>query len=349
MSTGVTLGLIVILLAGNAFFVGAEFAIITARKDRLDAFATAGSYRAKTVLRASRQLPLLIAGAQLGVTVCSLGLGALAEPAIANVIERPLIPLGVPDLAVHGIAFAIALIIVSFLHTVLGEMVPKNLTLAGPERAAMWLIPTHFGFCQLVRPLLFVFTAIAKATLRLLRVVPKDELAGAYTTDELASFFGESRQEGLLDDLEHRRLAQTLASTRRTVADVLVPFDQLVTVPSNPTVGDVAEAVAATGFSRFPLRTNDQRLVGYLHVKDVLDQVTAAPDTPVPRSRMRGLPELPVDTKLDDALSALRRTQSHLAKAVGPGGEQLGVVAMEDMVEEYVGIVRDATHVARER
>jgi CBS domain containing-hemolysin-like protein len=346
VSDGFALVLTIFLLLGNGFFVGAEFAIITARRDRLEELARQGQTRARTVIRAGQQLPLLIAGAQLGVTVCSLALGALAEPTVAGLLEAPLEPLGVPDAVVHAIGLVVALLLVSFCHTVIGEMVPKNLTIAGPERAALWLVPVHFAFCRLTRPLLTAFTAISQALLRLIKVEPKDELEGAYTPDELASLLGESRQEGLLDEPEHRRLAKTLSSTSRTVKDVLVPLDRLTTVPAEPTLGDIEAAVAATGFSRFPLRGSDHRLAGYLHVKDVLDLADRPPSTPVPRERVRGLPELPVDARLDDALAALRRAQSHLARAVDANGQQLGVVALEDLVEEYVGTVRDGTHVS---
>ncbi|AHH96450.1 hemolysin family protein [Kutzneria viridogrisea] len=336
-----------VLLLCNGFFVGAEFAIITARPDRLEPMARAGVGRARTVLRAGQELPLLIAGAQLGVTVCSLVLGALAEPVVAGLLERPLAPLALPAALVHGIAFTIALVVVSFLHTVIGEMVPKNLTIAGPEQAALWLVPVHFAFCRLVRPLLSAFTVIAQGVLKLIKVTPKDELEGAYTPDELGSLLAESRQEGLLEDSEHRRLAKTLSSVARTVSDVLVPLERVTAVPAEPTVGDVEAAVAATGFSRFPVRSAEGKLVGYVHIKDVLGLAAEPPATPLPRTLVRGLPELPADARLDEALSALRRAQSHLAKAVGTDGQQLGVVALEDLVEEYVGTVRDGTHVGR--
>jgi CBS domain containing-hemolysin-like protein len=337
--------LTVVLIACNAFFVGAEFAAITARRDRLDTLARSGANWARRVLRATQQLSLLMAGAQLGVTVCSLGIGAIAEPAIAHILARPFEPLGVPAPVLHGVALTLALIIVVTLHTVLGELVPKNLALAGPERAARWLVPAHLAFCRAVRPLLALLNLTARAVLSVVGVQPRDELDTAYTRDELADLIGESRREGLLDASEHRRLAKTLSSTERTVADVLVPLRAITTVPERPTVGDVESAVAATGFSRFPLRAADGGLTGYLHVKDVLDLAIAAPSTPVPRSRVRGLPELPVDARLDDALTALRRAHSHLAKAVGADGAALGVVALEDLVEEYVGTVRDGTHI----
>jgi CBS domain containing-hemolysin-like protein len=180
--------------------------------------------------------------------------------------------------------------------------------------------------------------------LRLLKVEPKDEIESAHTPEELATLIADSRREGLLDQAEHRRLTQTLSSAERTVADVLVPLDQVQTVPYPPTLGDLETAVARTGFSRYPVRMPDGRLNGYLHVKDVLDQADAAPSTPVPNHRIRGLPEIPVDSRLDEAMAALRRAQSHVAKAVAADRTVLGVVALEDLVEEFVGTVRDATH-----
>ena len=339
---------LVLFLAGNAFFVGAEFAIITARRDRLEALAEKGSSRARTAIKAGRQLPLIIAGAQLGITLCSLGLGAIGEPAVAAILETPFHAVGIPAALRHGISFALALIMVVALHTILGEMVPKNLAIANPEQLAIWLVPVHYGFCKLVGPVLRMFTVVSTAVLKLMGVTPKDELESAYTTDELAMLIAQSRQEGLLEDSEHRRLAQTLSSAERTVADVLVPLDRLTTLSSNPTVGEVESSVARTGFSRFPVRGDNGRLLGYLHVKDVLDLAGADPGTPVPRTRIRGLPDLPVDAHLDEALAALRRAQSHLARAVDADGALCGVVAMEDLVEEYVGTVRDGTHVSRE-
>ncbi len=334
--------IVMLLLAGNAFFVGAEFAVITARRDRLEALADRGSARARTAIKASQELPLLIAGAQLGITLCSLGLGAIAEPALASLLEGPLGAVGLPSAVVHGVAFAVALVIVVALHTILGEMVPKNLAIAGPERAAVWLVPVHYGFSRMIAPVLAMFTAVGRWVLRRFGVETVDELESAYTPDELALLIGQSRSEGLLEDSEHRRLAQTLSSAARTVADVLVPLDRLTTVSASPTVGEIEAAVAATGFSRFPV-LSDAGLIGYLHVKDVLDLEGAA--TSVPRARVRGLPEVPADARLDEALAALRRAQSHLARAVGADGAVLGVVALEDLLEEYVGTVRDGTHV----
>ncbi len=337
-----------VLLASNAFFVGAEFALISARRERLEAMAKRGVQRAHTVIRAAEMLPLMLAAAQLGITVSSLGLGALGEPAIAHQLEWLTGSLGVPDAVAHTAAFIIALGIVTVAHILLGEMVPKNIAIAGPERTALWMVPPLVAFMRVTRPVIALFSRAARLVLQLCGVQPRDELYSAYSSDELANLIADSSRAGLLDSQEHRRLTQTLSTRTRTVADVLIPISGLTTVPAEPTLGDIERAVAQTGFSRFPLRTGtDGQLVGYLHVKDVLELLGRPPNTPVPPGSARPLPEMLSTAKLDEALALLRRSGSHLARVVSPGGNTEGVVALEDLVEEYVGTVRDATHVSR--
>jgi CBS domain containing-hemolysin-like protein len=344
MTGGIAITIAVFLLAANAFFVGAEFALVSARRDRLEALAESGVERARTVMRAAEHTSLMMAGAQLGITLCTIGLGALGEPTVAHFLETVLHPLGMPAAVLHAVAFAVALMIVSILHIVLGEMVTKNIAIAAPERTAVLLTPVLVGWIRLVRPVISLLNHTANGILLLLKVEPKDEIESAHTPEELATLIADSRREGLLDQAEHRRLTQTLSSAERTVADVLVPLEQVETLPHPPTVGAIEEAVARTGFSRFPVRMPDGRLNGYLHVKDVLDQADADPSTQVPYHRVRGLPEIPADSRLDEALAALRRARSHVAKAVAADRTVLGVVALEDLVEEYVGTVRDGTH-----
>ncbi len=344
MTGGAAILVALFLLILNAFFVGAEFALVSARRDRLEAMAERGVDRARIVMRAAEHTSMMMAGAQLGITLCTIGLGALGEPTVAFYLESLLHPLGLPAAVMHALAFAVALVIVSILHIVLGEMVTKNIAIAAPEQTAVWLTPVLVGWIRLIRPLISLLNVTANGILRLMNVEPKDEVASAHTPDELANMIADSRREGLLDQAEHRRLTQTLSSAERTVADVLVPLDDVETVPHPPTVGDIEEAVNRTGFSRFPVRMPDGRLNGYLHVKDVLDQADADPSTPVPYHRVRGLPEIPADSRLDEALAALRRARSHVAKAVAADRTVLGVVALEDLVEEYVGTVRDGTH-----
>ncbi|RDI67682.1 hemolysin family protein [Nocardia pseudobrasiliensis] len=338
------------LLAGNAFFVGAEFALITARRDRLEGLAAQGKRGANTVIRAGEHLSMMLAAAQLGVTICSLLLGRIGEPAASHLLERPFALLGVPDELLHPIAFALALAVVVMLHMLLGEMIPKNIALAGPERVALLLVPLLLLWLRLARPLITLYNMAANLTLRALRIEPKDELDATVSTVELAEMIGESRSEGLLDEEEHRRLTQALGTTDRIIADVMVPLAKTRCVPlrgDGTTLGDIETAVAETGFSRYPVRTSDGSLVGYLHVKDVLDKVaddSAGPSTPIPRTDIRPLPTVSMGTTLYEALARLRRTSSHLGRVIDSRGNTVGIVALEDLVEEFVGTVRDATH-----
>jgi CBS domain containing-hemolysin-like protein len=342
----------VALLAGNAFFVGAEFALISARRDRLEAVAAAGgrpAARARTVLRASGDLSRMLAASQLGITICSLLLGRLGEPAVAHLVEGPLAWAGLPTAAAAPIGFAIALLLVVVAHMVLGEMVPKNIAIAGPERVAMLLVPPFLVFTTAVRPAIALFNWGANGVLRLLRIQPRDELEAAFTSDELTEMIAESQREGLLDEAETDRLTRTLTAAEATVCDVVVPRDELVSLPPRPRVGDVTAAVVATGFSRFPIRSpgDDSTWIGYLHVKDVLDLLDGADGAdaaPVPPQRVRGLPEVAAHARLDEAVAVLRASSAHLARAVDDAGTTIGLVALEDLVESFVGTVRDATH-----
>ncbi|AYJ49806.1 hemolysin family protein [Rhodococcus sp. P1Y] len=346
--------LAVFLLAGNAFFVGAEFSLISARRDRLESLLAQGKKRAKSVIEAGQNLSLMLAAAQLGITICSILLGRVGEPAVAHLFEAPMKLVGIPDAFLHPISFAVALGLVVVLHILVGEMVPKNIAIAGPERTAMILVPIHLMFIKLAKPLISFYNVCANLTLRALRIEPKDELDSSVSADELSQMIGESRSEGLIDEEEHRRLTQALDTSGRTVAEVLIPSAQVRSVrlsgsgvTSGPTLRSVEEAVTATGFSRYPVEASDGSLVGYLHLKDVLEYMvddSAGPDTIIPRSEVRTLPVVTDDTMLDDALTRLRRTRSHLGAVKDSTGAIVGIVALEDLVEEFVGTVRDGTH-----
>ncbi|KPM57415.1 hypothetical protein CcI49_32045 [Frankia sp. CcI49] len=343
-----------LLLAGNAFFVGAEFALISARRDRVEPTAQRGDRRSQAVLAHLEHLSPLLAATQLGITVCSLALGAVTEPAVAHLLASGLDAAGVPHDAQHVIAFVIALGIVASLHMVLGEMVPKNLAIAGPERAARWLGPPLFAFARLVRPFILFLNAFANTVLRLLRVTPSDELTSAYTPSELGALIGQSRQEGLLHKGEHELLTHALELSVRTARTVLVPSADIVTVPWTVTATELERFVAETGFSRFPVRApaagpgreqgTTAELAGFLHAKDVLGIPEDARDEPLVPRRLRPMVRIPVDLRLDEVLRLMQRTKSHLGRAVDAAGSTLGVVAMEDVVEEFVGEVEDASH-----
>ncbi|MDN4175732.1 hemolysin family protein [Nocardioides sp. SOB77] len=344
MSDLAGVALVVVLLAANAFFVGAEFALVSARRSQVEPHAQAGSRMARTTLRAMEQVSLMMAGAQLGITICSLALGAVGEPAIAHLIEPGIHALGVPDSFLHPIAFVIALTLVTYLHVVLGEMVPKNIAIAGPERAAMVLGPPMLGVVTVLKPLIVVLNAAANAVLRLLRVEPKDELTSAFTREEVAALVEESRGEGLLEADEYDRLAGALGFTEKTVAAVLMPTESLSVVRRGSTAADVEALCAATGYSRFPVAGADGDLVGYLHIKDVLEPDEERRERPVDDKWVRPFAPVTADESLHDALETLQRRGAHMARVVDQEGTTLGLATLEDVLEELVGEIRDAAH-----
>lgn len=335
------------LLGCNAFFVAAEFALISARRDRLEALADQGRKSAVAVIRAGENLSAMLAGAQLGITVCSILLGRIGEPAVAHLLEKPFGLVGIPVAVLHTVSFMVAITIVVVVHVLLGEMVPKNIAIAGPESAAMLLIPPYLAWMRIARPFIAFYNRCANISLRAFAVQPRDELDITVSTVELAEMIAESRSEGLLDPEEHLRLTRALQIRNRIVADVAIPMDQVHTVPVSlagrgPTVGAIEKALAQTGYSRFPVTDNAGRIVGFVHIKDVLPLVDQ-PDAVVDAAMIRPLPRVPNTTPLPEALSRLRRSNSHLALVTANGGV-VAMVALEDMVEDLVGTVRDGTH-----
>lgn len=341
MSDGGLVGISVVLLFLNAFFVGAEFALISARRTNIEPMAASGSRAAKITLGAMENVSLMMAGAQLGITICSLGLGSLGEPAVAHLLEDPFGSLRLPDDLLHPISFVIALAIVVFLHVVIGEMVPKNIALAGPDRSALILAPPLVLIVKVLRPAIWLLNAIANLTLRAFGVQPKNEVTSAFTRDEVAGLVSESRREGLLDIGAEKLLTDALTFSEREVLSVLLPIDELQTVPPRVTPREIEVLSARTGFSRFPVRTSDGELTGYLHLKDVLSADPAGLSTPVPDSLIRPMSDVDASASLRDVLSTMQRSGSHLARVHSEGAGMLGVVALEDVLEELVGEVRD--------
>ncbi|WBB61134.1 CNNM domain-containing protein [Streptomyces sp. WMMC500] len=349
-----------LLVAANGFFVGAEFALVSVRRSQIEPRAAAGSARARRVLYGLEHLPQMMAAAQFGITVCSLTLGALAEPAIASLLEPAFHAAHVPHGLIHPLGYAVSLAVVVCLHLVVGEMVPKNLALAAPAAAALWLAPALVAFARLCRPATALLGALARRLLRLVRVEPRSALTSVYTTEQLTDLVADSREAGLLGDGEQRRLNDALGLGSRPVTDVLLDPASMVAVPASVTPRQVEELTVRTGYSRFPVRGDGgtgaadaagPRYLGYLHVKDVLDLEER--ERAVPAHLFRPMTVLRPELPLDDALAAMRRGASHLAAVADPAAPErvLGLVALEDVLELLVGEVRDPAHrlTARQR
>ncbi len=337
MSGPVSALIAAVLLVVNAFFVGAEFALISTRRSVIEPRALAGSRRARTTLHAMQHGSLMLAGAQLGITLASLGLGAVAEPAVAHLLEGLFDAAHAPKGFLHPVAFVLALAIVVFLHVVIGEMVPKNLALAAPERSALALIPALVWVVRVLRPAIAAFNALASLSLRAVRITPRDEIASTYTHDEVAQLIAESHREGLLDEEEHELMTGALDFEERSVESVMRRLEQLVVIGPEASPRDVEDLTARTGYSRFPVMSDTGQLMGYVHLKDVLETDPVRRSVPIETKRMRSLLAIAVTATLAEALAVMQSRGAHLASVIDEGGRLVGVVALEDVLEELVG------------
>ncbi|WP_327358164.1 hemolysin family protein [Streptomyces sp. NBC_01304] len=322
-------------LVVNAFFVGAEFALISVRRSQIEPHAEQGDRRATSVMWGLQHVSHLMAAAQLGITLCTLILGIVAEPAIAHLLEPAFHGIGMPEGLIHPISFVIALAVATYLHMLLGEMIPKNIALAEPVRSALLLGPPLVAVTRALRPVIFTINAFANALLKLLRVEPKDEVEATFSDDQLARMVKDSSDAGLIDDRAQERLHDALELGRRPVKDVVLPLERLVYARVGVTPEQLEELSAQSGFSRFPVVDDGRRIVGYLHIKDALE-VTPR-DLPFQVRDMRPIARVREATPLDDVLTAMRRSRTHVAAVLGEDGRLAGLVTMEDVLRELFG------------
>ncbi len=343
MSAGMGILWLVVLLLGNAFFVGAEFAVMSARRSQIEPLAEAGSKRAKTTLWAMENVSLMLACAQLGITVCSLLILNVAEPAIKELLLIPLERwIGIPHDVSYGISFVIALLLVTFLHVTFGEMVPKNISVSTADKAALLLAPPLVFVSRIVKPVIVALNWSANHILRAIRIEPKDEVTSTFTLEEVQSIVQESTRHGLVED-EAGLISSSLEFSGQTAESIMVPLDELVTIGVDTTPAEFERVVGRTGFSRFAVADGDANLTGYLHLKDIMTIPEERYSVAIPVTKVRTLANLSLDEEIEDALAVMQRTGSHLARVIGPGGRTHGVLFLEDVLEDLVGEIRDTT------
>lgn len=333
---------LVILLGFNAFFVGAEFAVISARRAQIEPRANKGSKAAKMALQAMENASLMLAMCQLGITVCSLLILYISEPSIHHLLEVPLYALGLPPEVITVTGYVLTLLLVTYLHVVFGEMVPKNASFSMPTRFVLLLAPPLLWISRVFKPIIGMLNGITNGMLRLMRIEPKNEANSAFTLDQVETIVEESKREGLLFD-PTGALAKTFEFTNRKVVDVALPLSEIVTLPLNASTEDVEVAVKDHGFSRYVFVDDAHAPVGYLHIKDLLGIKNEASGLPIHGKRIRQLASLYEQSELEDAMQLMRSSGAHVAKTFNAEGDTTGLLFLEDILEELVGEVRDAT------
>jgi CBS domain containing-hemolysin-like protein len=333
----------VVLILANGVFVAMEFSMVASRRTKLETLAADGTASARFALDATGELPLQLAGTQLGVTMASLLLGAVAEPAIASGLESAFDAIGgLPTGLADALAVVVGLGIVVFFHMVFGEMVPKYIALADPERTLTRLAIANRVYVALFRPVIRLLNGLGNIGLRALGVVPRDDLTTVHTVQEIATMLAESSEGGLIKQSAHDLLSGALDFGERGVDHVLVPMDAIVTVPRESTVAEAEAVIVASGHSRLLVTGRDSDdVIGFVHAKDLLTVPADARDRPLPLARIRRLLVLPASTPLDEVLVAMRRLRTHVAVVVDDERRMVGLATLEDVLEELVGEIMD--------
>jgi CBS domain containing-hemolysin-like protein len=330
---------LVVLLIANGFFVAAEFAYITARRNVLE--QTAGP-AAQIAVKLSRELSLSLAGAQLGITMASLVIGAVAEPAIAGFLEAGLGVTALPENVIHGIALAIALMIVVFLHMVIGEMAPKNIAISRPERSALVLAVPFRAFMVIFRPLIWLLNGVANSVLRLFGVRPADALDVGHSAEDLAMVIGAGQEEGVIGDFAHNLLTGAIDFTERDVSVAMTPRPDVVAANVDEPASEILEVMKRTGHSRIPVHTGDlDEIRGFVHIKDLIAIDSASLGRSVDPDLIREALAVPEMARIQSVLTEMRRSRSHIGIVVDEHGSTAGIITMEDIAEELVGEITD--------
>ncbi|MEO3786310.1 hemolysin family protein [Actinocorallia sp. B10E7] len=330
MSVPTGILLTVLLLLGNGFFVAAEFALVAARRPRLEKAAAEGSRAAASAVAGIRELSLMLAGAQLGITMCSLGLGIVSEPVIAEVLSPVFHGLGISDAVSHAVSFVIALALVTFLHMVIGEMAPKSWAIARPERAAMLLALPFRGFTQLFRLVLQALNRTTNALLRLMRVQPRDSMSVSRTPEQLMHLVEESRRLGLIDEVDRNVLSRALEAPETSLLPLVIPLGELTSVAPDADARTVVDTAVSTGHTRLLLRDADGELIGMVHARDAY--LARAQGRPF-RAMDSGypVPVLTPETPVAGALAVLRSQHSQLGLVRDENG-LIGLISLDDLV-----------------
>jgi CBS domain containing-hemolysin-like protein len=338
--TAVVVGLV--LLLANGAFVAVEIALLAARRTRIEEAAEQGDPRARRALGALTELSVTFSGAQLGITMCSLGLGAVAEPAVAALLAGWFADLGLPAGAVPVVAVAVALSIVVFLHMVVGEMAPKNLALARAEEVALRLARPFGWFVTLFRPLIVFLNGTANLLVRLVRVEPVDEHRLVHTPEELTLALAESRQLGTITAQDARVIDAALSLSDIDAEGAMTPRVDLAALPDTVTVPEVLALAAETGHTRIPVYHEDiDHIVGLVHVKDVLIRDESELDALTVADLLRPIPAVPESRDLEQLLRDMLDDRSHAVLVVDEFGGTAGLLTLEDVLEELVGEIAD--------
>jgi magnesium and cobalt exporter, CNNM family len=343
-SIGLRLLAVVILVVANAFFVAAEFALVSARRTRIEAMIRQGDRKAKAVRAAQQDLYRQLSAAQLGITVASILLGFVAEDTVAFFFREWLakLPTWLSFLGRAGIASVVALSLISFLHVVFGEQAPKAVAITYPEAVSRWVATPLLIFSWITRPATGLLNSSANWVIRLMGIKgASPELERIHSPEEIRMLVEQSEEGGSLQQEDARLLEGVFEFSEKTAQEVMTPRTQMAALEADLTVEAAADQVAITGRSRYPAYTDSlDEIIGVVHAKDILAALRSRPGQTI-RTILRPPLFVPGTREVEDVLADMKRLKTHLAIVLDEYGGTAGLVTMEDLLEEIVGPIYD--------
>lgn len=341
---GLNLILVLVLVAANGYFVAAEFALVSVRKTRIDELVSEGNRRARVVKRSLRDLDSYIAATQLGITMASLGLGWVGEPALAHMLDPILEEVVPPDLAyisAHGIAFVIAFSLITVMHIVFGELAPKTIALQHAESTSLWVAAPLEVFLKIFRPIIFAMNGLGRLVVRSIGLQDSSGHSLIHSEAELRMLVTASAQGGYLEETEQEIIDRAFVFHDDTAIDVMLPRTEIIGLPLNADTAHVQHTLQEHRLERYPVWEGDSdHITGVLHARDALAVLATGGQIDLPQL-IRPVLQVPTSLPLDRLIEAMRDARTHIALAVDEFGGTAGVIELERVIERLVGPLPD--------
>lgn len=325
----------------NGFFVAAEFAMVKIRSSRLAQLVEEGNKKAKIAQTITNNLDAYLSATQLGITLASLGLGWIGEPAIAHLLEKPLGNVGVPDIAIHTISFVIAFAVITVLHIVLGELAPKSLAIQRAEGTVLNVARPMILFHKVMYPFIWILNGTANTVLKWIGIEPAKEGELAHTEEEIRILMNQSHRSGLIDNTEMALFDNIFEFSDRIAREIMVPRVDMITIDIDDSREEIIEKIESQRHTRYPVSQGDKdHIIGYVHVKDLYLQMNRDTQFTI-QSILRRVIMVSEAAEISAVLKQMQKNRTQIALVADEYGGTAGLITTEDIIEELVGEIRD--------
>ena len=338
MPVALSLFLVLFFLLMNAFFVAAEFSLVRVRKSQVEILVDEGRSGAKYTKLVADNVNAYLSACQLGITLASLALGWLGEPAVSQLIEGPLLAIGLPEAAIHGIAIAVGFIVITALHIVVGELIPKSLAIFSTERYALFTATPLVWFYRITYPIMWLFNSITNGVMKLLGhdIANEHEV---YTDEEIKLLIDESTESGLIDPEQNEYVDNIFDLGDKDAEAIMTPRTNVICLDLEDSLEENLALIMQYKYTRYPVcRGNKDRIVGFVHVKDLY---TLPPDSTMEDLRIRTIQAVPEGIPIAKLLQTLQEKRTKIAVVIDEHGGTSGIVTMSDIMEQIVGRIDD--------